>query len=191
MILNVSKPSTIYIKFNRNPRKFYVTDVNDGDRLYFERFLDGKTDRIKFNIPNIGTYDIKTPCTILKIKDIDLPNFYVDLPPFERSRVKDISIVDNPELTGTPARIFTLDGIIEKGKKLYDYPKPMRVFFLLHEIAHLYYKTEKYCDLFALVHFLQMGYNMSTAMYCLTNVLRRNDQNLERVLYIYNHLKRY
>jgi hypothetical protein len=77
-------------------------------------------------------------------------------------------------------------GIIEKGNKFNSYSKPTRVFFLLHEFAHFYYKTEKFCDLFAMVHFLRMGYNMSTAMYCLTNVLRRTPENKERILYVYN-----
>jgi hypothetical protein len=194
-LLTITKPSTVYIKFpvkdiNGNaiplPRRFCVLD--NECKLYFERFLNGKTPRIKFNIPNEGNYQIITPCDIVKIVSIEIPNLSISLPPFERDRVKDIKIICNPDLTGTPARIFSFDGIIEKGRELYRYPKPMRVFFLLHEVGHLYYKTEKFCDLFALVHFLQMGYNMSTAMYCLTNVLKRTPQNNERVVYIYNHL---
>jgi hypothetical protein len=188
--VEINKPSTVYVKFPSNniPRKFIVNDSNN--ELYFERFLDGKTPRIRFNIPYpVNTvYDIKTPCEVVKITDIKIPDLTIELPPFERNRVKDIQIVDNPELNGTPARIFTYDGVIELGRKFYTFPKPMRVFFLWHEVAHLYYKTEKYCDLFALIHFLKSGYNMSTAMYCLTNVLRRNRQNFDRVVYIYKHL---
>lgn len=186
-MLTVNKPETIYIKFNGNlPRKFELLD-NRG-RLYFERYLDGKTPRIKFNIPNAGVYQTANNIEIVKRVDIELPSFDFDLPPFERDRIKDFTIVYNPALHNTPARVFTHEGIIEKGSKFNIYTQPMKVFFLLHEVGHFYYKTEEYCDLFALTHFLKMGYNMSTAMYALTNVLRRNKQNRERVLFIYNHL---
>jgi hypothetical protein len=188
--INVKKPSTIYVKFPTGnlPKYFRVNDA-DG-KLYFERFLNGKTPRIKFNIPfPVDTvYDIVTPCTIVKMVDIEIPTLNIDLPPFERNRVKDVQIIDNPQLNDTPARIFTYDGVIELGRKFYTFPKPMRVFFLWHEVAHLYYKTEEFCDLVAMVKFLEMGYNMSTAMYCLTNVLRRNKQNLKRIVYIYDNL---
>jgi hypothetical protein len=186
MIVEIKNPSTVFVSFENPPRRFEVRDKDN--YLYYERFLNGKTPRIKFNIPNIGTYNFTTPCKIEKITPIQINNLLVDMPPFERNRVKDIEIIDNPSLVGTPARIFSFDGVIEKGRNLYKYPKPMRVFFLLHEIGHLFYKTEKYCDLFATVHFLQMGYNTSTAMYCLTNVLKRTPDNANRVKFIYNTL---
>lgn len=158
--------------------------------MYFERFLNGKVPRIRFNVPNVGEYVIQNNAEVTKITPIKIPSLNIQMPPYERDRVKDLVIVDNPSLKGTPARIFTMDGVIEKGRDIYSYPKPMRVFFLLHETAHLFYKTEKFCDLFALSHFLEMGYNMSTAMYCLTNVLKRNPQNVERVKFIYNNIMR-
>src|SRR5690349_1406100 len=186
MQLRINEPSTIYVKFNSPfPKRFIV---NGKGGLYFERILSGNTPRIKFNVPDLGNYDIVTPCEVIKIIPIEKPNVSITLPPFERERVKDVVFVDNPNLSGTPARIFTFDGIVELGKELYKYPVPMRKFFILHEVGHLYYKTEKYCDLFALAHFLEMGYNMSTAMYCLTNVLKRNRANWERVKYIYQNI---
>jgi hypothetical protein len=183
IVVNDGKPKTFYIKFFEPlPRKFCL--FRNGE-LYFERFLNGLTPRIKFNIPNPGIYVSKNNFEILKCVDIEIPKVIHDLPEAERSRIKNFVIVDNPSLEDTPARVFTDRGIIEKGKSFNSYPKPMRVFFLLHEVGHFYYETEKYCDLFALTHFLQMGYNMSTAIYCLTNVLKRNKQNLERTLFIY------
>lgn len=186
-MLKINKPSTVYIKFNGSlPRKFAIK--NSKGELYFERYLDGKTPRIKFNIPNEGIYKADTPFEIVKVVDIEIPSIDFDLPPFERDRIKDFVIIDNPNLHNTPARVFTHEGIVEKGSLFYRYTQPMKVFFLLHEVGHFYYKTEEYCDLFALVHFLQMGYNMSTAMYALTNVLRRNKQNKDRVLFIYRKM---
>ncbi len=187
MQIKINKPETIYIKFIGNlPKKFELR--NEKGELYFERYLDGKTPRIKFNIPTEGIYKTANNIEIVKRNDIEIPNLYFTLPKYERNRIKDFTIIDNPNLHNTPARIFTHEGIIEKGSQFYKYTQPMKVFFLLHEVGHFYYKTEEYCDLFALVHFLQMGYNMSTAMYALTNVLRRNKQNRDRVLFIYKQM---
>lgn len=186
-MLTVNKPETIYIKFNGVlPRKFELRGKKG--EIYFERYLDGKTPRIKFNIPNKGVYTTTNNIEIVKRVDIEIPKFDFSLPPFERDRIKDFVIIDNPNLHNTPARVFTHEGIIEKGSQFYKYTQPMKVFFLLHEVGHFYYKTEEYCDLFALANFLLMGYNMSTAMYALTNVLKRNKQNRERVLFIYKKM---
>lgn len=185
--IKVTKPETIYIKFNGvPPRKFEVRD--QFGKLYFERFLNGKTPRIKFNVPVEGVYTSTNDFEIVKRVSIEIPDLSFDLPPFERNRIKDFVIVKNPTLYNTPARVFTHEGVVEKSADFDKYPQPMRVFFLLHEVGHFYYKTESYCDLFALTHYLQMGYNMSTAMYCLTNVLRRTPANMDRVMFIYNNL---
>lgn len=187
MQIVTNKPETIYVKFNGElPKKFELRERNG--KIYFERFLNGQTPRIKFNIPNAGVYTTANNIEIIKRTAIEIPTLDFTLPPFERDRIKNFVIIDNPELHNTPARVFTHEGVIEKGSQFNKYPKPVRVFFLLHEVGHFYYKTEMYCDLFALVNFLQMGYNMSTAMYALTNVLRRTKENRERILFIYNHL---
>lgn len=187
--MQVRNKSTVYVNFTGEmPRKF--TLKNSKGEVYFERFLDGKTPRIKFNIVHPDNYTGNVPFEVVKISPIEIPTPSIDLPPYERNRLKDFVIIDNPELEGTPARVFTQEGVIEKGKRLYDFPKPMRVFFLLHEVGHFFYKTEEYCDLFAYYHFLQMGYNQSTAMYCLTQVLRKNANNLERVKFLYNKIMR-
>lgn len=168
------------------PRKFVLKTY--AGKPYFERFLDGKTPRIKFNIPNPGMYVTPNSIEVVKISDIEIPSTTYILPPFERDRIKDFTIINNPNLHNTPARVFTHEGIIEKGSQFRNYSSPMQVFFLLHEVGHFFYRTEEYCDLFALVHFLKMGYNMSTAMYALTTVLRRNKQNRDRVLFLYKKM---
>jgi hypothetical protein len=186
-VLKIDSPETVYIKFTGELPKRFAVKYPNGE-TYFERFLDGKTPRIKFNIPTKGNFVLGEGVEIVKRVPIEIPKIDFDLPPFERDRIKDFIIIDNPKLHNTPARVFTHEGIIEKGSQFNRYTKPMKVFFLLHEVGHFYYKTEEYCDLFALVHFLQMGYNMSTAMYALTNVLRRNQQNKDRVLFIYKKM---
>jgi hypothetical protein len=180
-MVRVDNRCTVYISFTgTTPRKFEL--FNSDNELYYFRFLDGKTPRIKFNVLHPGTYTGNVSFDVVKIGPLEIPGTLPTLPPYERERVKDFQIVFNPDLDGTPARIFTEIGLIEKGRKFYDYPKPIRVFFLLHELGHFYYKTEEYADLFALVHYLKMGYNRSMAYYSLSRVLKRSDANMKRLL---------
>lgn len=195
-MVRIEKPSTVYISFpSELPGRFDV--VSKSGELYHFRYLNRRTPRIKFNIPTPGTYYFSCPAIVTKVVDIELPDNLPELPEYERSRVKDVVIEFEPSLSGTPARIYTdlteigLDyAVIQKGVDFYDFPPVMRVFFLLHELGHLYYKTEWKCDLFALIHYLKMGYNRSVAMYCLTHVLRETDGNIERVNKLFENIKK-
>lgn len=176
--------------------------------LYYFRHLQGKTPRIKFNLPHPGIYTSNCDFKIVKAVPIEIPVNLPDLPEYDRNDIKDFTIIDNPNLKGSPARIFPKKGIIEKGRSLYKFPKPVRVFILLHEIGHFFYgvtkqdiekansmnekdglafinkkkfEGERKCDLFALIKFLQMGYNRSTAFYSLKKVLCRSQENVNRI----------
>ncbi len=188
----IENNSTVYVQFPTPPLEFQlIRSMNGVEELEYERHLNGRTNRIKFNVVIGGDFLTNVECTIVKVVPIEIPELNIELPPFERDRIKNVDVIEvvkNWELKGTPARIHTASGVIELGQDMYKYTKPMRVFFILHELGHFYYSTEKYCDLFALVFFLKLGYNMSTAMYCLTKVLRHNPANVERVLFIYNKL---
>lgn len=182
MLLNVNNPSTVYIQFSGCPRYFCVYD--EKGRIYYFRFMDGKTPRIKFNIPDPGKYTGDRQFMITRIVDIELPASYPELPPAERDRWKDVTFVYNPELKGTPARIFTETGVIEHSPQWYSYPPPIRLFLDLHEMGHMLYKTEMYCDLYALVNFLRMGYNRSTAYYAMDKILSRSQENIDRIKFL-------
>ena len=92
-------------------------------------------------------------------------------------------------MKGTPARNFTGKGLIEVGEKFYKYPYAVRVFILLHELGHFYYKDESLCDLFAAKNFINWGYNNSTAFYALSQVLNcDSDRNKERVTILFKNL---
>jgi hypothetical protein len=183
----VDNPKTFFIEFNSPfPKKF---EVYRNENLYFERFLDGKTGNIKFNIPDKGDYLFNIPVKNIKEKSIEIPDLNIPLPPFERNRIKDFRIITNRSLTGSPLRVFTMEGIVERSPIFFTYPIPNRIFLLLHEVAHFWYKTEKYCDLLALLIFISWGYNISTAIYCLTNILSEHPMNDERIKYIYDILK--
>jgi hypothetical protein len=82
-----------------------------------------------------------------------------------------------------------MQGKIEVGSKFYTYDYCTRVFILLHEVGHFFYKKEPYCDLFAAKHFILKGYNNCTAMYSLSKVLNcSSGANKERVLNLFNNL---
>lgn len=90
----------------------------------------------------------------------------------------------NKNLEGTPARIYTDTGIIEVSTSFISFPPPVRLFLLLHETGHFLYVTEEYCDLWALINFLRMGYNRSTAYYTLDKILSRSPQNIDRIKFL-------
>lgn len=179
MKVTAEKPCTVYVRFlGVTPVQFELYDTA-GD-LYFFRALHN-TPRIKFNIVHPGTYSSNAPFEVVKITDIEIPSTLPALPAFERNREKPLDIQFNADLDSSPARIFSHTGKIEVGARFYELPKAVRLFILLHEAGHLYYETETKCDMFALIHFLKMGYNRSTAFYALSRVLRRTKEATERL----------
>lgn len=187
--LSNTSPQTFYIQFGElMPKTFKL--FNSQNQCYYFRFLDGKTKRIRFNIPDTGEYTSNVPFDIVKKVPIELPLSYPPIPPAQRDRMKDVTIVFKPELQGTPARIFSHTGVIEYGKKFLTYPPPIRLFLLLHEQGHLLYKDEIYCDLWAMINFLRLGYNQSTAFYSLANVLSSSNENISRIKEMFKNIQK-
>ena len=184
MQLKTNNPSTVYVDFSTTTLPKYFCLYDSKGRIYYFRFMDGKTPRIKFNLPDPDTYTGNISFHVYKTTDIQLPDSYPALPPAERNRWKEPTFVFNPDLTGTPARIFTDTGVIEHSPQYYTYPPPVRLFLDLHESGHFLYTTEMYCDLWALVNFLRMGYNRSTAYYTLDKILSRTSENIDRLKFL-------
>lgn len=187
--LSVKNPCTVYVQFKGTlPNLFTIVD-EEGD-YYFFRHLNGKTPRIKFNIPDPGNYTFSHPVNIVKITGIEIPDNLPTLPPAERSRYKgDPEIIINPELDDM-ARNYTNDNVIVFGKRWLALPKPIQLFIYLHEKWHFFYMTEEYCDLGALVDFLRMGYNRSTAFYALDHFLTKNSLNRHRIKQLFNNIQK-
>ena len=189
-VITVDRPVTLYIKFPAGVFPRYVEFRNNrGDIEYF-RVLYGKLNRIKLNLVKGGTYFSNQPFEIVKMTSIEIPKQFPKLPPAERNRWKPLKFVDNPALKGTPARIFTETGVVEHGPDYYKYPKCVREFIDLHEQGHLFYKTEEYCDLWALVNYLRLGYNRSTAYWTLCNVLKKTPANVQRIEQLVFNIKK-
>jgi hypothetical protein len=89
------------------------------------------------------------------------------------------------EQIGGKARIDTIEGQMDLSEKIFMYPKPIwrKIFF--HELGHHLYYTEKYCDHFADLCLLKMGYNPSQLFSGTVCSLKPKESNLDRI--IYNH----
>jgi hypothetical protein len=171
------------------PKLFLLMDR--AGEVYYFRYLDGKTPRIKFNIPDTGIYIGNVPFEVVKTDTIEIPKRFPRLPDADRDRWKSVKLVHNPAMkTTTPIRIYTDSGIIEASDKFFNLIRPVRIFLFLHEKGHLFYSKEEDCDMYALVNFLRMGYNQSTAYYTLRNVLSRTDENIKRLKTIFNNIQK-
>lgn len=191
-MLVVDKPSTVYVRFtDRMPYLFLLNNAS-GEGYYF-RYLDGKTPRIKFNVPDPGEYVTNAPIELVKIAPIEIPDKYPTLPPATRDRWQVVSKVYNPDMdkqTATPIRIYSNEGIIEYGDRYLSYIKPIQIFLEQHEIGHLFYVDESSCDMYALINFIRMGYNQSTAYYALSHILSRNPESVKRLKSILNNIQK-
>lgn len=179
-VIENSSPSTLLIKFFEPTDYFELRDSRG--RLYYYRYLPNNTNEIKINLPDKGLYYFNNDCQI-EDKPLEIVEgiYNVKLPKRERDRDKELTIRHDSNLTNSPAIIYTDIGLIVTGTKFLELPVPMRIFVLLHEKGHFRYKTEKYCDLYAFVEFVKMGYNPSTAIYCLTDILKQKPEKDERI----------
>lgn len=180
-------PSTYTVQFFDVPDSLRIYDGNG--QVYYYRDLPPNTRNVKVNIPDKGIYYFDAEANIQRGPiSICREVYNIKLPPPERNREKDYTIKHDPNLTSSPAIIYTERGLIITGRKFESLPAPMKVFILLHELGHFRYETEKYCDLYAIREFILMGYNPSTGVYCLTDQLRSTPMNDERIRYIYDKL---
>lgn len=189
--VKINKPSTVYFKFFVIPETFELKDAKG--KTYFYRYLPKaiKGNTVKVNIPDTGVYyaNVNTEANIRPLS-INRKVYNISLPDRERWRDRPFKVTYDPkEAKDSPAVIYTFNGDIYTGDKFKEASIPIRVFFLLHELGHFRYQTEKYCDLYATVEFIKMGYNPSTAMYALTDYLKDKPQNNERINFVFNKLK--
>lgn len=189
--INIPIPCTVAVRLkpdsNGNfPYKIRLHSANG--ELYYLRELDGTLGEVNINIVHAGKYTSNIPVDVQNINTLKRSGYDIDLPQPERNRVKPFKIVENDDLgvNDTPARIFTDTGVIEVGQKFKQYPPPIRLFILLHEFGHFYYKTEWKTDLFALKLYLMLGYNESNAFYALSKVLGHSEQSVDRIKRIFN-----
>lgn len=188
--LKNKRPTSYIIEVLKPVDSFTITD--EKGRIYFYRLLPNGCKNFKVNIPDPGVYNFSVDAVIKEKPLIVIPEvFKIRLPKRERNRDKNYFIEHDPNQIESPAIIYTDIGRIVTGKKFKELPIPMRIFVLLHEIGHFRYSTEKFCDLYAAIEFIKLGYNPSTAIYCLTDVLRNSAGKNERINYVFNLFLKY
>lgn len=187
-MISICKPCTIYIKFLEEIPRVFEFGSPDGELIYF-RHIYGKVPRMKFNVPDIGNYIANVPFEVVKMTSIEIPLLGLPvLPAADRRRWKNPDVVRNDELQDTIARNYTEIGLIEFGPRYYQLMKPMQIFIYLHELGHFFYSDEFNCDLYALVNFVRMGYNLSTAYYTLQHSLNKTQLQIDRMKELFDKM---
>lgn len=166
----------------------YIELKNEKGKVFYFRYIDNDNGT-KININRRGTYTANFDAENVKVTPIQIINCVNTLPTKERDFAQDVTI-KSANLEKTPARIYAELGVIQYDReKFKTLPIPCKVFILLHEIGHLYYKTEWKTDLFAMYHFTRLGYNASNAFYTLSNILDASqEQAAQRINNLYNSI---
>jgi hypothetical protein len=89
----------------------------------------------------------------------------------------------------SPASINCKTGQMIYNSKFKSYSIAKQLFIVAHEKGHFYYNTEKFCDLFATVSILKLGFGLSQCLEVLRNTLNEGVQKKERYDYVYKMIK--
>lgn len=185
-VLNIEKPCTVVVTFS-NSGNSDVWKVSTRDKVFHFRELPTGSKEAKISFPFSGYFWSNKEIESIKILPLETFNIFDRLPTPERAYSPDSIYIEKAEgLVNTPARTWAKDGYIQTGEQFDSLPSQMAFFILLHELGHQKYSTEWKTDLFALAHFLKLGYNESQAFYALTKVLNRKPDNVERMKKLYN-----
>jgi hypothetical protein len=85
---------------------------------------------------------------------------------------------------------------LERGRILFDSDlwnslnHLQRLFILLHEFGHYFYKTEHFCDLYAKKELLKMGYNRSQIAAVDFDILSNSRSSFARKKYTFDKIKK-
>ena len=183
----IKEPSTLLMRKHHLSRGATIYD--EKGRCIYKRNMLGHADNFSLNLPTAGTYYFGQDLQVRDRLHLVPNKVRFSLPEPERNKFKPFKIEFNQKLSGTPARIFTDAGVIEIGEKYYKYDPPTRLFILLHELGHYFYKTEWKTDTFALYYYLKLGYNKSQAFYSLSKVLHPSENNMKRIINLFKKTK--
>ncbi len=186
--LKIDKPCTVLVKFSRSGNSdAWKVSTNNG--AYHNRVFKENPVIAKISFPKIGKYYSDKEIEEIKILPLETFDIFDKLETPERDFSPESIYIEKIEgLTNTPARTWAKDGYIQTGEKFEDLNSQQKFFILLHELGHQKYSTEWKVDLYALAHFLKLGYNESQAFYALSNILSRNEENIDRIKKMLDHL---
>lgn len=187
-MIEVNTPSFVTLKFPNKVDNFTVTDCN-GD-VYFFKHLNESTDVYSFNLPLENWYNVspEPECYWLEPLKKMVRKMWLKFP--DRIPKHELQIVYNPSLN-TLACCYQDDCVIEVSDQYYKLPFYARVFILYHEIGHLYYDSEFDADKFADYHYMNDGFNPSSALYAKTKYLGNTDEESDRIGDSYSNILKY
>ena len=190
MFVAIDSPIRLILKLKKGFD--FVAMYDSNGHIYYIRDIKPDRSEVQLNVNHTGTY--KFSDNVLSYTFAPRKKFtcYIDrLPDSEKSIIpKPIKFVYNPTLNDTPARIDVNTGIIETGPRFNKLPTLVKDFIILHEIGHHYYFTETYCDQYALKNYIENYGNPSQALYSLTKVFKYPEYQIERILNIFNNIKK-
>lgn len=163
----------------------YFAVYDNNKQPIYSRIFEQKVYKFSFNQPYYlpeGYYYISNSnCELVNYSNIKLPNFRPNFKP-----KKDINVILNYHLNGTPARIFVEQNKIEVSTNFMNLPRYQKEFILWHEIAHTKNLEEDQTDKNALFYYIKSGFNFTQALNTLATVLKASPERLERLNNIYN-----
>lgn len=186
-------------KPNKN-KSYYSSDspiiikcANTGRIVYFKPNIKGVT--CYFNIPFTGMVYTKN-----KINECGKKKFSKLTPEIVLKKYPKEQLIKVPDKA---PKIFYADNI-NKGT-IYPFMHKIKIdkelkekapfaavkFIVFHELGHYFYKTEKYCDLFACACLYKLGYNTHDCLFVLGHILNKTEKNFERYKFVFNVLKDY
>lgn len=171
----IDQPTTVTFSNTSNLLKIFFKS----GEIYHLQPATRKTIDVKF--PDIGEYKVYNTNILGARAGFEIPKKYT-LPAQDRFNDKtSFHVVFNPDLVGSPARIFYEKGLCEVGPMFEALPYQFKKFILYHEQGHFFFSDEQAADLYALNNFMQAGYNASQAYYALEMVLKHSKENTERI----------
>lgn len=190
MILDLSNRNKVTLFVDLVPKqgytKFLVVVLGDNSDVYYRRIIN--KNKLMINLP-VHTNKIKLvviganieKCIISDLVPNEVKFNFV--PEVNRNiNPNDLKICWVDDLKFTPAQIRMSKATMYFSRKHFkNYDQPTRYFIKLHELGHVFCDSEEGADKYALYWFLKKGYNLSSAYNALRNVLRKNEDAIQRM----------
>lgn len=183
--VKITSPKTLVFNKIQGSNGFSHILVTKGNEIYYDRKFSSQQDCAKMNIPDKGVYTVQIN-NIVRVSAIPLKKSKAQilLPPPEKDLKKTMGkykIIKNNGIGRTPMCISTARKVIYYNDRYEKMPVYARKLIFFHELGHRYYYTEAYCDLYATKRMLEAGYNESTCVKTLKDVLGRDAESIERI----------
>jgi len=179
----------------------YTLQVFGSDCLVLDSLGKEITRREGFKKPSL--FVIIFPCSVknsnfslhgaklVSKKIVPVSPVNIKLPNWERTpTVESITKKTYIKDWHSPASINPKTGELVYNSDFLGFSEAKQNFIVFHEIGHFYYKTEKFCDLFASKKMLEKGFGMSQCLEVLRNVLSDSKEKEARYNYVLQNLKK-